>query len=52
MEPDLPGVVAREVAGVWEGEEEARAGWEAAVLAPALAASAFALIAEPGCPIR
>ena len=52
MAPDLPGVVAQEVAEVWEGEGEAPGGWEAPVLGLASVGIVFAPIAEPECPIR
>ena len=52
MELDLLGVVAQEVVGTWEEEEEALAGWEVTGLEPDQVGKAFAPIAEPDCLIR
>jgi hypothetical protein len=52
MEPDLPGVVVREVAEAQEEEEGELAGWEVADPEPVPVEIVSALIVEPEYPIR
>ena len=52
MAAELPGVVAQEVAEVWEEEVEVVAGWGAPALGLAPVGIVFAPIAELECPIR